>query len=105
MKNLDVEEPELVRSRKRPRRYEEGDEPYAHENPKDKYKSIYFEALDFVINAIQDRINQPDFKMYAVMQNIILKSVRGENVVGEMKKLYSTILKKKYHLKACSKWI
>ena len=33
VKNLDVEEPELVRSRKRPRRYEEGHEPYAHENP------------------------------------------------------------------------
>ena len=65
VKNVDVEEPELLRSRKRPRRYEEDDEPYAHENPKDKYKSIYFEALNFVINAIQDRFNQPDFKMYA----------------------------------------
>ena len=79
VKNLDVEEPELVRSRKRPGRYEEGDEPYVHENPKDKYKSIYFEALDFLINAIQDRFNQPDYKMHAVMQNIILRKCCGRD--------------------------
>ena len=52
------------------------------EFPKDcksHYRQSYFEALDLVINAIQDRFDQPDFSTYSRLEELLLKTVRGED--------------------------
>ena len=48
------------------------------------YREMYFEAYDKVINSIVQRFNQPDYMMYAAMQNILLMSIQGEDSENEM---------------------
>ena len=57
--DLDVSNPVLLRQRKRPRRYEDGEEGYSPENVEDFYRPIFFEALDLVIGGIRARFDQP----------------------------------------------
>ena len=42
------------------------------------YRANYFQCYDFVINAVNGRFDQPDYKMYSVMENIILNAVSGK---------------------------
>jgi len=48
------------------------------------YKQMYFESYDYVINAITERFDQPDYQMYAAMQNIILFAIKGDDFKSEM---------------------
>ena len=75
MEGLDIEEPILPRKRKLPIRFQSGCES-SPGNIKRKYREMYFESYDNVINSIAQRFNQPDM-MYAAMQNILLMSSRG----------------------------
>lgn len=57
---FDVEEPQLPRRRRRPKRYNDGlSEDHYPETVKDLYCQYYFEAIDAVISCIKDRFNQP----------------------------------------------
>ena len=57
-KEIDIDEPQLPRARKAPRRYEIGQGSSTHpDSPKSFYHIVYFEALDLVINAIKDRFD------------------------------------------------
>ena len=47
------------------------------ETPKDKFRQIYLEVYDNVISSINQRVEQPDYKVYTNMQNIIIKSFHG----------------------------
>ncbi|XP_052818330.1 zinc finger MYM-type protein 1-like [Mya arenaria] len=74
--NVDVNEPTLPQGCKLPKRYETGDADYEYPNsPKDLYRQQYFEALDMAINCIQDRFDQPGFRLYTRLQDSLLKSV------------------------------
>ena len=84
IKDKDIDEPILPRKRRRPARYEDGEEGYQPQNAKDIYKVIYFQAYDYVINAISERFDQPDYKMYATMRNILFMSMGGKNVEEQM---------------------
>lgn len=60
--DLDIEEPDLPRMRKPPRRYEIGSgEGDFHRSPKDYFKEHYDEALDLIVNLIQQRFHQPGY--------------------------------------------
>ena len=63
----------------------EGDQNF--DNIKDMYRSKYFEAYDFVMNAIRDRFDQPDYQMYACMQDILLTAAKGGDVSDYMTKV------------------
>ena len=43
-----------------------------------------FEALDLVINAIQDRFDQPGYKMCKNLQEILLKAANGHDYSTEI---------------------
>lgn len=81
-----VEEPSLKRKKKAPKRYDGSSDPHVHSSPKDQYKIIYYEVYDKIITGIKERFNQPDYKMYATMQNILLKAARGEEFEDEIKR-------------------
>ena len=40
-------------------------EAYHPENAFDNFKQIYFEALDAIVNAINDRFDQPAFELFS----------------------------------------
>ena len=75
-----VNEPELPRHRKRPRRYEDGastgDVPATVE---DFFRPIFFEALDLLIGGIKERFDQPGYRLYSKLEDLLIKAVKKEN--------------------------
>ena len=43
------------------------------------YRQQYYEVLDFVISSITARFDQPGFKLYRDLQELLLKALRGED--------------------------
>ena len=58
---LDVCDPELPRRRKTPKRHDDGGPPDFPDDCQAHYRRSYYEALDLVVNAINDRFDQADF--------------------------------------------
>ena len=49
----------------------------SHEYPttaEDHYRKIYYEALDLIISCITDRFDQPGYRIYNKIQDLILKA-------------------------------
>ena len=88
---LDINREKLPRKKKHPRHLTDF---FGYMQPpeqefclsKDMYRAKYFECYDFVIKAISDRLDQPDYTVYCAMENIILMTFRGENVNDEMRR-------------------
>lgn len=81
---LDLPEPELPRRRKMPKRYETGNAesdypttPYAY------YKAIYYEALDLIINCTKNRFNQPGYRVYRHLQDLLMKAACQQEYEAE----------------------
>jgi hypothetical protein len=88
---VDVDEPKLPRQRKRPPRYEDGKAaPEFHSTPKDYYRSIYYEALDLITQTIKDRFDQPGYRVYQCLENLLLKAAKQEDFSEELKLAVTT---------------
>ncbi|CAB4016714.1 Hypothetical predicted protein [Paramuricea clavata] len=89
----DISEPRVPRKRKAPARYEVGEgEPWYPETSEDLYRKIYYEALDLIVSAINERFDQPSFKAYAKLEALLLKSLKSEDISYEM-----AFVKEVYH--------
>ena len=84
----------LPRKRKKPNysilQYVEGNpkpagEAYHPEKAYDHFKQIYFEAPDGIVNAINDRFDQPAFELFSQVEQLFLKSVKKQDVTDELK--------------------
>lgn len=80
-KNL-TEEPSLPRIRKVPRRLDDGSSGHVYSSPKDRYRHVYFEALDLASEEVNRRFEQSDIK---IMSHFYLKL--------QMENLYRKFLK------------
>lgn len=87
--DLDIDDATLPRKRRHPKHLTdyhgyvtESEQNFKTE--KDMYRPKYFEVYDFVIKAIIDRFDQPDYKMYAAIQNLLFMAVRGEDTTCEI---------------------
>ena len=75
-----LNETQLPRQRKLPRRYDDGlasrDFPLT---PKAHFKPVYFEAIDLIANCVQERLDQPGYRIYQSLETLLIKaSKRGE---------------------------
>ena len=91
---LNVQDPKLPRQKKLPQKLDDGNAETYHfpSTPKDHYRQIYFEALDAATNCIKEISDQPDFQNYVLLQEVFLKSIKGqpcENEVREVCSIYS----------------
>ena len=78
--SLYVDAPELPRRRKQPQRFELGIAKAEFcEDVKAMYRQQYYEALDFIISSITAWFDQPGFKMYRNLQELLLKALPGED--------------------------
>ncbi len=77
--SLDIEEPTLPRRRKLPKNIEEDSEGIVFRNPKDYYLKSYFEAIDYIISSIQEKFDQPGYRMHTIIGSLIIAIVKGEN--------------------------
>ena len=72
--DLDVDEPELPRIRKTPRRYEIGSgEGDFYCSPKVYFKVHYYEALDLIVNLIQQCLIDLDTEFIALFRTFSLR--------------------------------
>ena len=69
----------------RPKRYEDGGEGYSPENVEDFYRPIFFEAVDLVIGGIRARFDQPGYKLYSKLEEVLVKAASKENFDAELK--------------------
>ena len=87
---LPADEPHLKRKRKVPKysilQYLDGQETTskAHHpaTVEDEFRQIYFDALDHITNAIEERFDQPSFKAYANLEELLVK--RAINQTSEV---------------------
>lgn len=78
--DLGVGEPQLPRRRKVPRRFDDGlSEGAFHEDPESLYRQQYYEAIDSIVNCIENRFNQPGYKIYRSLQTLLLKACKMED--------------------------
>jgi len=91
-----LDKPTLPRKRKRPNysilQYVtgyEGPESNAHypETPEDYFKPMYFQALDAIVNAINDRFDQPGLIKFGNVEQLLLKSIVKDDTSSELKVL------------------
>ena len=76
--NIEIEKPSLPRRRKTPRRLDDGSSPTLPTSVEDHYRRIYFEALDLIISCIEDRFNQPGYKTFRNVQELLIKAASEE---------------------------
>ena len=80
-----IPEAQLPRRRKTPKQYptvqSEADHPTT---PQDHFKYIYFEALDLIINCIKRRFDQPGYRTYCQLQELLFKAANGEAYQSEL---------------------
>ena len=49
------------------------------------YRVIYYEAIDHLITAITNRFDQPGYRVYSNLAELLLKSIRGSPIEDEVK--------------------
>ena len=78
-----MESPVLPCKRKIPARYNDGEDQHNHKDVELLYRQLYYDAYDYVISGIKNRFDQPDFKLYSHMQNLLLKAANGQKYLEE----------------------
>ncbi len=81
---LDINGPTLPRRRKVPRHLDDGSEQSFPETVEQHYRIVYFEALDLIISRVSDRFDQPGYKTYSKVQNLLLRAARSEDYSEEL---------------------
>ena len=88
---FDVDEPATSMKRRAPQRLRvgtsEGDFP---ESSQQHYCQLYYEALDDVADATKDWFNQPGYRIYDNLQDLILKAAKGDDFTAELWPLFQT---------------
>ena len=78
--DIDVEEPQLPRRRKTPKRYDDGlTIGDFHDTPKAYYRQLYYEAIDSIVSALKDRFDQPGYGVYCKLEELLVKASCKEN--------------------------
>ena len=66
-----------------PRRLDEGENPHCYLEPKDRYRHIYFEAIELVTGEVERRFDQPDLRIIKDLEILLLNVANGELHVGQ----------------------
>ena len=78
--SLDVSEPRLPRQRKAPKRFEVGEaRPECLTSVEGHFRRIYYEALDLLITCIKNRFDQPGYRIYQNLQELLLSAFNNRN--------------------------
>ena len=93
-----IEQPALPRKRNRPNysilTYVEGNLSAESHHPvtvEDYYRPLYFEATHSIVQALMSHSEQPSFKAFCTMEQVLLKGIGAEDTsdeIEEMKKIF-----------------
>lgn len=76
--DLQCDEPKLPRKRKAPRRYDDGSTPHIFEDCTSYFRQQYFEAIDFVVRDLQQRIHQKTFEVANTIEALVVNNADAE---------------------------
>ena len=74
-----TEEPKLPRSRKVPRRFDEGSSPHQYLVPKDRYRHAYFEVMELATGEVERRFDQSDLHTIRKIEQLMLDACNGND--------------------------
>ena len=81
----EIEEPQLPRKRKAPKRLELGTgEGSFPSTVIDLYRQTYFEVLDLTTSCITDRFDQEGFRIYSNVEQLLFKAASGKTYENEL---------------------
>ena len=86
---VDVDEPALPRERRLPARFDlsGAGESYVLLTVKEHYRIIYYAAFDRVISSIENRFDQPGYKVYCSLENLLLNAISGKDFEADIQKV------------------
>ena len=68
------------------RRFETGNAPPEFPSTvEDRYRKIYFEALDLVLQSIKQRFDQPGYHIYCKLECLLLKAAQNTDYSDELR--------------------
>ena len=80
---LQVDESQLSRYRKKPKRFDDGkSDGDFHADPKALYRQGYYEVIDFIIAAIQKCLDQPRYKKSQQLETLLIDKSNEAREVG-----------------------
>ena len=82
-----TEEPTLPRYRRASKRVDGGGSTHRYPNPIDRYRHIYFEALELATGEVKRRFDQEDLFIIREMEDLLIKSSNGEKISDISEKL------------------
>ena len=86
---MDMSNPALPRRKRVPRRLEVGEgAPEYAATVEDHYRRIYFEVIDLLLGAIQERFGQKGFQVLQKLEAIIVENSPSEETIREVAKFY-----------------
>ena len=78
--DIDVDEPQLPRRQKAPKRYEDGSTSGDfHDTPKAFYRQLYYEAIDSIVNTLENQSHQPGYEIYCKLEDQLVKASTKED--------------------------
>ena len=85
IESLDIEQPQLPRRRRTPKRYDDGlASPEFHESPMLYYRQYYYEAIDLIVNCIKKRFDQPDYHVYCQLEMLLVNACQKKDFTSEL---------------------
>ena len=82
---LDIGSPCLPLKRRAPRHLQVGSsDGDFHSSVEDHYRAVYYEVLDLVTTGITERFDQPGYKIYQNVEDLILKACQGKQCEEEL---------------------
>jgi len=51
----------------------------------DLYRRTYFEAVDLLVCSIEEQFDQPGYKVYSKLEDVLVKAVKKQNFDEELK--------------------
>ena len=92
--SLDADEAQLPRKRKTPRRYDDGESSGGFaDSPKSYYREVYYEVTDCIVNCLKNRFDQPGYKIYSQLEEVLIKASMGEDFSASFKYMSVTFIK------------
>lgn len=77
--DLGIDDPKLPRRRKTPRRYEVGTgDDGSTQNVVLHYRAIFYEAIDLITTCIKLRFDQPGYRLYRNLEDLLVKAANKE---------------------------
>ena len=88
-----IKEPTLKKKRKAPKYsmlnyvdgYHSRSDAHHPTNPRDHYREKFYQAVDVMVSSVNDRFDQPSFKVFEKLESLMIKALNGQDTSSEVK--------------------